>query len=42
MFEGLIGTLVMDPKTHNPAMACAIYECHGDAFEYVETVEAVS
>ncbi len=41
VFEGLIGTLVMDPATHNPAMACAIYECHGDAFEYLETVEAV-
>ena len=32
VFEGLIGTLVMDPATHNPSMACALYECHGDSF----------
>lgn len=39
-FEGLIGTLVEDPATHNPAMACALFECHGDAFEYKGIVEA--
>lgn len=40
VFKGLIGTLVMDPKTHNPSMACAVYKCTGDAFNYVETIEA--
>lgn len=40
VFEGMIGTLVMDPATHNPSMACAIYKCEGDAFVYTETVEA--
>ena len=40
VFEGLIGTLVMDAETHNPSMACAIYECKGDAFEFKEIVEA--
>lgn len=40
VFEGLIGTLVMDPATHNPSMACAVYECHGDTFEYKEIIEA--
>ena len=40
VFEGLIGTLVMDPATHNPSMACAVYECHGDSFAFKEIVEA--
>lgn len=40
VFEGLIGTLVMDPKTHNPSMACALYECKGDSFTFKEIVEA--
>lgn len=40
VFEGLIGTLVMDPATHNPSMACALYECHGDSFEFKEIIEA--
>lgn len=40
VFEGMIGTLVMDAATHNPSMACAAYKCEGDAFVYVETVEA--
>ena len=40
VFEGLIGTLVMDPATHNPSMACAVYECHGDSFDYKEIIEA--
>ena len=40
VFEGLIGTLVMDPATHNPSMACAVYECHGDSFEFKEIIEA--
>jgi len=40
VFEGMIGTLVMDAATHNPSMACAAYKCEGDKFVYVETVEA--
>lgn len=40
VFEGLIGTLVMDPATHNPSMACAIYECQNDSFVFKEIVEA--
>ena len=40
VFEGLIGTLVMDPATHNPSMACAVYECHGDSLEFKEIIEA--
>lgn len=40
VFEGLIGTLVMDPATHNPSMACAVYECKGDSFSFKEIVEA--
>jgi len=39
-FTGLIGTLVMDAKTHNPAMDCAIYTCKGDKFEFKEIVKA--
>lgn len=39
-FEGLIGTLVMDPATHNPAMSCALFKCEGDAFVYEGIVEA--
>lgn len=38
-FKGLIGTLVMDPKTHNPQMDAAIYECKGKKFKYKETVK---
>ena len=40
VFEGLIGTLVMDPATHNPSMACAVYQCEGDAFNFTQIVEA--
>lgn len=40
VFEGLIGTLIMDPATHNPSMACALYECNGDSFVFKEIVEA--
>lgn len=39
-FKGLIGTLVMDPATHNPEMDAAIYQCVGDHFEYKETFHA--
>ena len=40
VFEGMIGTLVMDAETHNPSMACAIYKCEGTEFVYLETVAA--
>ena len=40
VFEGLIGTLVMDPATHNPSMACAVYVCEGDSFKFKEIIEA--
>ena len=40
VFEGMIGTLVMNAETHNPSMACAAYNCEGDKFVYVEVVEA--
>ncbi|MCR5089328.1 MAG: ABC transporter substrate-binding protein [Oscillospiraceae bacterium] len=42
VFEGLIGTLVMDAETHNPVMACAVYEFHGVDKEVAEIVEAVT
>lgn len=38
-FEGLIGTLIMDAKTHNPAMDCAIYTCKGEKFEFHEIIK---
>ena len=40
VFEGLIGTLVMDPATHNPSMACAVYKCEGDSFNFTQIIEA--
>lgn len=40
VFEGLIGTQVMDPATHNPSMACAVYQCEGDVFNFTQIVEA--
>ncbi|MCI9577687.1 MAG: ABC transporter substrate-binding protein [Oscillibacter sp.] len=40
VFEGLIGTLVMDPATHNPSMDCAIFECENDAFQFKEVIKA--
>jgi branched-chain amino acid transport system substrate-binding protein len=40
VFEGLIGTLVMDPATHNPIMDCAIFECENNAFQFKEIVKA--
>ena len=42
VFEGLIGTLVMNSETHNPVMACAVYEFHGTDKEVAEIVEAVT
>lgn len=38
-FKGLIGTLIMNAETHNPAMDCAIYTCKNDAFEFYEIIE---
>ena len=40
VFEGMIGRLVMDPATHNPSMDCAVFECHGEAFDFKEIVKA--
>ena len=40
VYEGLIGSLVMDAETHNPKMACALFQCQGDENVYVETIEA--
>lgn len=31
VYEGLIGTLVMNPETHNPIMACEVFEFTTDA-----------
>ena len=31
VFEGLIGKLVMNPETHNPVMACEVFEFSTDA-----------
>ena len=42
VFEGLIGTLVMDPETHNPAMACCVFEFQGDNKTAKEFIEAVT
>lgn len=38
-FEGLIGTLIMDSATHNPAMDCAIYTCKDSAFEFADIIK---
>lgn len=38
-FKGLIGTLIMNPETHDPAMDCAIFKCEGDAFKFSEIIE---
>lgn len=40
VFEGYIGTLVMDASTHNPKMACALFQCQSEENVYVETIEA--
>ena len=47
VFEGLIGTLVMNPETHNPVMACEVFEFQtNEAGEHIKvpikTVEAVT
>ncbi|MEG1594495.1 MAG: ABC transporter substrate-binding protein, partial [Oscillibacter sp.] len=38
-FEGLIGTLIMDSATHNPAMDCAIYTCKDGAFQFADIIK---
>ena len=40
VFEGYIGTLVMNPENHNPSMACAVYKCVGEGWEFSEKVDA--
>ena len=45
VFEGLIGTLVMNPETHNPVMACALFEFQTTTASTkvpIKTVEAVT
>ena len=47
VFEGLIGTLVMNAETHNPVMACEVFEFQtNEAGEHIKvpikTVEAVT
>ena len=47
VFNGLIGTLVMNPETHNPVMACEVFEFQtNEAGEHIKvpikTVEAVT
>ena len=39
-FQGLIGTLVQDPETHNPSMDVAVFKCTDNVFSYVETLSA--
>lgn len=36
VFKGLIGTLRMNPETHNPDMDAAIFMCEGDKFVFKE------
>lgn len=40
VFEGLIGTLVMDSATHNPSMDCAVFECKDNSFQFKEIIKA--
>ena len=47
VYEGLIGTLVMNPETHNPVMACEVFEFQtNEAGEHIKvpikTVDAVT
>ena len=37
-FEGLIGTLAMNPENHNPDMDCAAFTCKDGVVTYVETI----
>lgn len=34
-FQGLMGELTIDPKTHNPEKACSVYKVEGNEFVYV-------
>ena len=40
VFKGLIGTLHMDAKTHNPAMDAAIFVCKDNQFTFKEVYSA--
>lgn len=42
VFKGYIGTLVMDPATHNPTMACELYTFDGTTRIAVQEIEAAS
>ena len=47
VFNGLIGTLVMNSETHNPVMACEVFEFQtNEAGEHIKvpikTVDAVT
>lgn len=35
-FTGLLGTMKMDPATHNPGRDCAIFTCKDGVFNFVE------
>ncbi len=41
VFEGYIGTLVMNPETHNPTLACELYKFEGTERIAVQEIEAV-
>ncbi|NPV45217.1 MAG: ABC transporter substrate-binding protein [Firmicutes bacterium] len=34
-FEGLLGTLTVDPATHNPSKPCSVYKIQSSQFEYI-------
>lgn len=34
-FDGLLGSMSIDPKTHNPSKPCSIYQVKNSKFEYV-------
>jgi branched-chain amino acid transport system substrate-binding protein len=34
-FEGLLGTMTIDPKTHNPSKPCSVYNIKSSKFVYV-------
>ena len=37
-FKGLLGTMKMDPKTHNPQRDCALFTCTNGTFEFVKVI----
>ena len=42
VFEGYIGTLVMNAETHNPTMACELYTFEGTERIAVQEIEAAA